>query len=71
MGAFGAAADGDTKDDGVDVVVDADGDVAVDAAVDVTAAVSVGGANPKAESDASMTEATIAPRPVPLANDRS
>jgi hypothetical protein len=41
----------------------------VDAAV--VAAVSMGGANPKAESDASMTEATIAPRPVPLTNDQS
>jgi hypothetical protein len=41
----------------------------VDVAVDVVAAVSMGGANPKAESDARMTEATIAPRPEPLAND--
>jgi len=42
----------------------------VDAALDVVAAVSMGGANPKAERDASMTEATIAPRPVPLTNDQ-
>ena len=41
-----------------------------DAAVDVVAAASMGGANPKAESDASMTEAIIAPRPVPIANEQ-
>ncbi len=70
MGAPDAAADGDTRDGGVDIAVDADGDVAVDAAVDIFEAVSVGGANPNAESDASMVDTTIAPRPVVPAHDR-
>jgi len=62
VGALDAAADGDTRDTGVDI--------AVDAAVDVVEAVSVGGANPNTVSEASMVDTTIAPRPVVPAHDR-
>ena len=69
-GAPDAAADGDTRDGGVDIAGNPDGDVAVNAAADVVGAVSVGGANPNAVSEPSMVEATIVPRPVIPAHDR-
>ena len=70
VGAPGAAADGDTRDGGVDVAGNPGGDVAVNAAADVVGAASVGGANPNAVSEPSMVEATIAPRPVTPAHDQ-